>query len=163
MQAAQGRARDVSRKTALSQVQSAIVVSQWDHWEWPGEKNGALSWIWISSISGDLMEAWMNSVPVDPLNSDVSWLWNGATGDYAYMVLARNWTPKWWFVLMAKTEVPWWSNWVVCSGNWLSGWHIDSTTDIINIHPCDSLTKSWCSAANCTYSTESELRYIILY
>jgi prepilin-type N-terminal cleavage/methylation domain-containing protein len=28
MQAAQGRARDVSRKTALSQVQSAIVVSQ---------------------------------------------------------------------------------------------------------------------------------------
>ena len=28
MQAAQGRARDVSRKTALSQVQSAIVTSQ---------------------------------------------------------------------------------------------------------------------------------------
>ena len=35
MQAAQGRARDVARKTALSQVQSAIVTYQGDHGEWP--------------------------------------------------------------------------------------------------------------------------------
>ena len=36
MQAAQGRARDVARKTALSQVQSAIVTYQGDHGRWPG-------------------------------------------------------------------------------------------------------------------------------
>ena len=41
MQAAQGRARDVARKTALSQIQSAIVTHQGDHGSWPGcDNNG---------------------------------------------------------------------------------------------------------------------------
>ena len=41
MQSAQGRARDVSRKTALSQIQSAIVTYQTDHGDWPGIDSGA--------------------------------------------------------------------------------------------------------------------------
>jgi hypothetical protein len=36
MQSAQGRARDVSRKTALSQLQTAIVTYQSDYGKWPG-------------------------------------------------------------------------------------------------------------------------------
>lgn len=39
MQAAQGRARDVARKTALSQIQSAIVTYQGDYGKWPEQEN----------------------------------------------------------------------------------------------------------------------------
>ena len=39
MQSAQGRARDVSRKTALSQIQSAIVTYQTDHGDWPQKES----------------------------------------------------------------------------------------------------------------------------
>ena len=126
MQAAQWRARDVSRKTALSQVQSAIVTSQWDKWYWPWQCENvegsttdcAENGTGINSIENDLKTAWMNSVPQDPLkSSDVWWLWNydwNEEGDYAYLVTKRNWTSNWGFVLMAKTEVEWWTNWVYC-------------------------------------------------
>ena len=79
MQAAQWRARDVSRKTALSQVQTAIVTYQWDKWYrpwmWSGEhvwSEGATGWVGIDQISGQLLVAWMNSLPTDPINSDLS-------------------------------------------------------------------------------------------
>ena len=185
MQAAQWRARDVSRKTALSQVQSAIVTSQWDNWEWPWEcgegitTNCAEVWMGLSAIEKELTTAWMNSVPVDPLKTeDVSWLWNFAaggvwneTGDYAYMVTTRNWSEKWWFVLMAKTEVEWWSNWVVCDGDGLSKGKIAQNEDIVNIHPCTKFDKKETEGADnckiendtCTYYADSQLRYIVLY
>ena len=35
MQSAQWRARDVARKNDLSQIQTAIITSQTDKWEWP--------------------------------------------------------------------------------------------------------------------------------
>ena len=185
MQAAQWRARDVSRKTALSQIQSAIVTSQWDKWEWPWQcavdgsttPGCAQFWIWITTISWDLTRAWMNSVPVDPLKTeDITWLWN-FTGndkwDFAYLVTTRNWTEDWWFILMAKTEVEWSSNWVSCpSPITLSGWNIVVGEDITNIHPCTSFEKDeddsdgeTCKIEweKCYYSSDSQLRYIVLY
>ena len=159
MQAAQGRARDVSRKTALSQIQSAIVTSQWDKWEWPwvGDENCtencAQAWMWISAIQEQLTRAWMNSIPVDPLKTDdIKWLGKftgNTTGDYAYIVIKRNWTDDWWFVLMAKTEVEWSSNWIVKTGitdcssdnEPTTQWCINKNMDITNIHPCTKLDK----------------------
>lgn len=180
MSAAQGRARDVARKTALSQIQSAIVTYQWDHWSWPQE-NSAIAWMAISidtssaGIGQDLAGAWMSSIPKDPLgDSSFKWL-KGATDtigswQYGYIVTKKNWTAKWWFVLMAKTEVPWWSNWVVCEtqgSNTLTWGYINSGVDINNIHLCQTVEKTGaeagCSAADCKYYEDGELRYITLY
>ena len=176
MQAAQWRARDVSRKTALSQIQSAIVTSQWDKWKRPGMSGDVATWwMWVSMISWELTAAWMNSIPKDPLNNDVTWLWSNGkmwtwmSGDYGYIVTTRHWTPAWWFVLMAKTEVEWWSNRVYC-GNTLGSWNITWGTDIWSINICQTVTKpsgttTWCksNATDCTYSSDDQLRYIVIY
>ncbi len=177
MQAAQWRARDVSRKTALSQIQSAIVTSQWDKWRWPGMDHNikSSSGIWVSNISWELIAAGMNSIPQDPLSSEVTWLWDGwvlntdakSTGDYGYVVATRNGTPDWWFVLMAKTEVEWWSNWVFCQSGDLAKWAITGGTDISKITLCQTLTKTGteCKAntRDCEYSSDNQLRYIVIY
>ena len=185
MQAAQWRARDVSRKTALSQIQSAIVVSQWDKWAWPGmPKNNAgvpagqsaTGWLDVISIKTQLESAGMNWVPQDPLNAVVEWLWSSGSGwQFRYMVLARNWTPAWWFVLMAKTEVEWWSNRVYCK-SWstepsnLTGWKITTTDDLKNVVPCTSVSKKTSSETcgkqtdgSCRYEADGQLRYIVTY
>ena len=187
MQAAQWRARDVSRKTALSQVQSAIVTSQWDNWRWPWQCEGtskttncAENWTGLGEVETELTRAWMNSVPLDPLKSDdLKWLWAfewNAAWDYAYMITTRNWTPNWWFVLMAKTEVEWSSNWVVCEGKWTDPdkfkyWRIPEGKDITEIHPCTKFEKNETTATTCEiladgtckYDSDGELRYIVLY
>ena len=170
MQAAQWRARDVARKTALSQIQSAIVTHQWDHWSWP-KQSEALSWMWVNDIKDELTNAWMTDVPKDPLNeATVSGLWSftSTSWNYAYMVTQRNWSDKAWFVLMAKTEVAWGSNRVVCDGT-ASGGTIAVDTDLKDVHPCPVVNKvsSGCSNPNngddCSYTSESQLRYIVLY
>ena len=175
MQAAQWRARDVARKTALSQVQSAIVTSQWDKWERPWQKTlGATGGIGLSVITKELTTAWMNSVPQDPLKSDITGV-GGKTitwGDYAYIVTRRNWTPNWWFALMAKTEVEWWSNWVVCGSGSDAAGSITGGTDIARITLCDKIIQTGATATTpcannyswtCIYSKDSQLRYLIVY
>ena len=167
------RARDVSRKTALSQLQTAIVTSQWDKWVRPGMDKGANEWITIDVIEKEIKEAWMNSIPMDPIIYNINyWLWNNyindsAMGEYLYLVAKRNWTQNGWFLLMAKTEVEWWSNWIVCKDwTWLNKWYIDNETDIAKIRLCTNITQ-WnsCGISDeiCTYTSEDELRYIVLY
>lgn len=173
MQSAQNRARDVARKSDLSQIQTAIITSQYDKWMWPGMNNWATKWIPASTIEKDLMDAWMYSVPTDPVNSNKNrWLWENyknkpAIWEYLYLVTQRNSVKNGWFVLMAKTEVEWASNWIVCNGKeWLQNGYINNNTDLANVKLCRYLTK-WdtCSsnADECTYTSKDELRYIILY
>ncbi len=179
MQSAQGRARDVARKNALAQLQTAIVTSQQDKWKWPN-LTWAVNWTWINTIEKELITAWMSSVPKDPLESNkVFGMWNAKSStsaptswQFLYLVATRNWTAKWWFVLMAKTEVEWGSNWVYCwtessPGN-LSGWYITWGTDISKIQLCTTFNKTWtntCSivGSTCNYSDDGMLRYILLY
>ena len=185
MQAAQWRARDVSRKTALSQVQSAIVTSQWDKWRWPwcGTTGcaAANSWMDLTSIESEIKAAWMNSVPKDPTAwNRCSWIWTAQSNDawaweYRYIVAERNWAPDWWFALMAKTEVEWWSNRVVCeSATDLTGWLVQSTDDISEINLCTTVNEinewecEWVSdcrsnQATCCYKSTDQLRYLVLY
>ena len=171
MQSAQNRARDVARKTALSQLQSAIITSQWDKWKWPGIDNGAVKWITVSTIEKELNDAGLISVPMDPdINNVNNWLWknyknNSATWEYLYLVTKRNWVNNGWFILMAKTEVEWGSNWIVCKDkSWIDDWYIASKTDISDIKTCYEITKwEYCSAKECKYTSEDELRYILIY
>ena len=165
---AQTRARDVERKSNLSQLQSAVITSQWDKWMWPWMNKWGTEWISVSVISGELMHAWMSYIPTDPTwNKKVSWLWSTNTVDwwYSYLIIKRNWVLNWWFVLMAKMELAWWWNWVVCENkSWLDNWYITNDTELTDIHPCQKLTK-WdsCSAKACTYKDNDELRYIVMY
>ena len=184
MQAAQWRARDVSRKTALSQIQSAIVTSQWDKWRWPGcDTNGCTSgnaWMDVSQIWTEIKAAWMNSIPQDPTAwNKCTWVWdtneaNAWGGEYRYIVTKRNWATDGWFALMAKTEVEWWSNRVVCaSAIDKDGWLIKSTDDISDITICTTVEKvgeGLCNGQSCRsntwsccYDTTDELRYLVLY
>lgn len=171
LSAAEIRARDVTRKSDLSQIQTAIVVSQWDKWIWPWMDKWATKWISISIIEKELMYAWMRYIPTDPVSSNINyWLWenyktNTVKWDYLYLVTKRNWVNNWWFVVMSKQESAWNSNWIVCEGkSWLDNWYISNDTDLTDIKTCENLTK-WnsCSAKACTYTNDSQLRYILMY
>ena len=173
MNSAQGRARDVARKNDLSQIQVGIITSQQDKWIWPGINDWADKGMAVSDIEKELLYAGMSSVPSDPLTYSFNyWLWenykdNSAMWEYLYLVTKRNWVKNWWFVLMAKTEVEWASNWVVCD----SAWKITNETDIWSkdFQLCNTMikdeTKSGCSINNgtCTYSKDDQLRYIVTY
>ena len=173
MQSAQNRARDVARKSDLSQIQTAIITSQQDNWAWPGMNSWATKWIPISTIEKDLMRAWMYSVPTDPNYSNTNyWLWENYENesvkwDYLYLVAKRNWVNNGGFVLMAKTEVEWSSNRVVCKGKeWLKNGYINNNTDLAKVKLCRNLTKWDTCSSNwdeCTYTDQDELRYIIMY
>ena len=190
MQTAQGRARDVARKNDLSQIQTAIITSQSDRGAWPGMKknanNGigdndeAKGWLAISGIAQQLLDAGMSEIPSDPNGSnDNYWLWSAAKGwnlwQYIYMVAKRNWVDNAWFVLMAKTEVEWSSNWVTCSSQTAgSGYgYLLSSDDLAKIQLCKTITqvgKGDCTSLSCQsnqetccYDETADLRYITLY
>ena len=168
MSAAETRARDVSRKNDLSQIQTAIITSQADKWVWPGMDKWATKWIPTSNIEKELMYAWMASVPTDPISSNINyWLWENNTvkWDYLYVVAKRNWVKNWWFVVMSKQELAWSSNRIVCENkSWLDNWYITNDTDLKEVTPCKDI-KEWnsCSAKACTYTSNEQLRYILIY
>jgi len=172
MQSAQGRARDVARKNDLSQIQTAIITYQQDKWKWP-QLTLAKAGMWITwGIVQDLKDAWMSQVPTDPNGSNVvSWLWstNIDAWAYGYMVTNRNSIADAGFVLMARTEVEWSSNWLVCSGvngTYTWNWNFAAGNDLKDIQLCSSFQKgSPCGMSNwvCTYTDSSEFRYILVY
>ena len=181
MQSAQWRARDVARKNDLAQIQTAIITSQQDRGVFPGMNSGAVGGVAVSVMEEDLKTAGMTQVPWDPnWSNEVYWLWSARsdTWQYIYMVTKRNWVDDAWFVLMAKTEVEWWSNWVTCldideSNKKLDKgfWYIWTWDDLKDVSTCtkfeqkDKNTKT-CqieSDGTCTYNEVAELRYILVY
>ena len=194
MQSAQWRARDVARKNDLAQIQTAIITSQQDRGAFPG-MNGNAWKTWsnatatfesgaegmiVDNMAYNLQTAGMTSVPADPNWSNVNyWLWKyntwagtdatEAEGKYIYLVAKRNWVDNAWFALMAKTEVEWWSNWVVCqdASAWTWKWYITSWDDLAKLTTCKKVSQSGSTclsnAENCYYKDTAELRYILLY
>ena len=195
MQSAQGRARDVARKNDLSQIQTAIITSQQDRGAFPGmgssSKNpwksaGATSnneadatkWISIALIGDNLQKAGMSSIPSDPNKSNkVFGLWEAISEgtapekwNYLYLVASRNSVPNAWFVLMARTEVEWSSNFVTCNvaneeNRNLAHWYITTNDDLSQVKTCETVTKvdSEDSCWWCNYYDNWELRYILMY
>ena len=193
MQTAQGRARDVARKNDLSQIQTAIITSQQDRGAYPWmtnngarteqnwtETTNANSGMIVDDMAYNLQIAGMSSVPSDPNGSNRNfWLWSSFDYSiretwswdwkYLYLVAKRNWVANAWFVLIAKTEVEWWSNWVVCdsgSSSDLGSGYILSTNDLAKITTCKRFTKGDSCQSNqddCLYQQEWQLRYILLY
>ena len=191
MSAAQGRARDVARKNDLANLQAAIIVAYQDLWRYPCTKTWctwwnesnttpatkAASWIDVHELKHLLEAAWMNTVPKDPLQTNDFyglWTWKSNDWNYRYMTMKSNWVTDWWFAVMGKTEVAWWSNWVVCmtgtNKDTIQTWAITNNLDSKTLKLCQILTK-WSSSTdcsndynwNCKYWTEEDLRYVMLY
>ena len=168
MQSAQWRARDVSRKNDLAQIQTAIITSQQDRGKFPG-MDGATEWVSVNAIADDLKTAWMTQVPWDPNQSnEVSWLGSVTwTWQYIYMVTKRNSVANAGFALMAKTEVEGWSNWVHCNGaTTLASGHIAKGEDLAKVTTCTSLNKwdnCWIHSGSCVYWDIADLRYLLVY
>ena len=173
MQSAQWRARDVARKNDLSQIQTAIITSQTDKWRWPKVEDGARNGINVADIKTELLTAWMSSVPSDPNGSNQFTGLNGSwynSWNYAYMVAYRSSIRDGWFILMAKTETEWGSNWVWCgNGSELVNWYITGGTDLWSVKLCTRFNKTdnSCTAnqenGECNYQDINQLRYILMY
>ena len=183
MQSAQWRARDVARKNDLAQIQTAIITSQQDRGTFPGMSSWATGWMIVGAMESDLKTAGMTQVPWDPnWSNDVYWLGTieSDTWQYIYMVTKRHWVDDAWFVLMAKREVEWWSNWVTClgqSGTSVSStadhyWWIKAGDDLKDVATCtkfvhdENASSSGCkidTGWTCTYDEVAELRYILVY
>jgi prepilin-type N-terminal cleavage/methylation domain-containing protein len=190
MQSAQWRARDVARKNDLSQIQTAVITSQSDRGSRPGMEGNVAkdvdggndkttantSWLKVSEMAKNLQDAWMTQVPKDPNGSNDNYglwsslnTWNTALWEYIYMVGKRNWVDNAWFALMAKTEVEWSSNWVVCQGGTTTGqWYLTGGTDLAHITLCSTVTLTWdwwCKSnqRDCYYEESAELRYLLVY
>ena len=203
MSAAQGRARDVARKNDLNQLQAAIVVSYQDKGWYPCVKSWckggtesdasdavkASAWLNIQDFKDFLIAAWMNNVPGDPMATNEFYGIEDKKSnawDYMYLTVKSHWIADWWFVLMAKSEVEWSSNWVVCTETKnditkVIDWKIDSeNSDVKDFHACTSIKRAtWdetCKNDNvdvdgkfektawpCIYKDEGDLRYVVVY
>lgn len=171
LQGAQASARDTARKSDLSQLGSALVSYVNNRGELPlgtGTVKADTKMIPASEIGQDLRDVVdLSSLPTDPNKANTFSGGAGNTiagGQYGYMVLSKNSIPKGGFVLMARSETEWGSNWVMGGTN---VWAIANTTDLSTLKVCTKFTK-WTAAANdnngnCTYKDKSELRYIYTF
>ena len=152
MQQAQARARDVTRKNDLSQMQTAIISYYWDANKLPS-CGGGLTSCEVSVISGDLKAGGLDKLPTDPITSQ----------KYYYGVTSRNDHPNQWFRLAANVEVAWVANYPMSGGN-------NPTSDIVGdtaqFKPCKYVsewqTRSVADKDNCT-GTGGSFWYIITY
>ena len=159
------RANDVARKADIQQLVTAIVAYQLDtNWQYPYLSGSENIGIPVQSISWQLITAWTDSVPSDPMPSNVFELGGSTiTGSYRYLRLMRDGLPNESFILMAKTQTQWWSNWVVSGALG----QINSGDDSQYLLPCKRVDKTGGSAVLitwwiCLYTDASQLRYILV-
>jgi hypothetical protein len=140
---------------------TAMISYQLDKWYFPLAEIGDVA-TWIVNIETQLVDAWLAQTPNDPAGSTSFSGLNNVFMDkwtYWYMTVTKNWQPRWWVVLMSKTETELWSNYVICPWD-----KINHTDDTSSINLCTKLTVGTCSKVACTYSkTWWNLRYIAIY
>ena len=191
LQGAQDIARDTARQTALSQLQAGIAGYYSLYGKWPSNKltvntasGSNLTWGHTMDLQGVLVDDsnLMTSLPPEP-NQDNGLTFNGktTTGDYIYAVVKKRWNANAGLLLVAKTETPGKSNYV-CSGNVYEDNYLPniaslpadgkikcviSDTTAANAKPCKSVELSsvlkYVPNGACTYTDQSQLRYILTY
>lgn len=157
------RASDTARKSDMQQITTAIIAYEMDNnGKYPDPGTGNYS---ISSIANSLITAWMDGVPTDPmLENKFNFSGNSlgvVTWQYGYIRIKKDGLSNDWFVLMAKTQTPWWSNRVVSGSIWV----ITPSTDSESLKLCRTIIRSWSVANNswdCFYNSPWELRYIMI-
>lgn len=156
------RANDVARKADLQQVATAVLSYSMDQQNYPTSTSPAS----VSSLSTTLVPTYVTSLPTDPSNNSMSeYTW---TTNYVYINTMKWNVPNAWFIIVSKSETPWWAN-RAFSLSWGSyTWWLAFTTgsDSQLITPCTKLTQSttWIDLSNksdCKYLSQDQLRYII--
>jgi prepilin-type N-terminal cleavage/methylation domain-containing protein len=193
---AEDKAADAARKSHIRTIATALISYKTDQRrlpQWPAR---------VSTLAVELEKWWLTSIPTDPNGSEafigmgimgLSWTVGYQTGDYAYTSIYKNGVKNWWFVVMAKSQTPVWSNFVVCrtwalvwatSGAATTWWmEVSTGTRFNHIILCDSLQFSGdsdstitpeiyrqCRRASttswgwvCIYTDPEQLRYVIKY
>ena len=189
LQGAQSAARDSARKSDLSQLGSAILSYYNNRGEYPWPKTGEYkdkTWgttmIPADSIREILMEVVeLSSLPTDPNRSNyiafkssedeawakyaTSWAFNSNDNitdwQYWYARMKKNTIKNGWYLLIARTETEWWSNFL--STIWVD-------PDLKNFKTCNGfqIVKVWeesteATGSICKYSNKGQLRYVYVF
>ena len=181
LQGAQASARDAARKSDLSQLGSAILQYYNNRWEYPDADSWTKASEWqmidVSNIWDKLIKVVeLSSVPTDPNKKNtINWTvvtgktYSWSAGQYWYTMLPKNSIKDWWYVLAARTETEWWSNFLTT---------IPLSWDLSNFKACTSFKSpsagDSCEATNslekvissnweCCYNNKSEFLYLYVF
>ena len=180
LQGAQSSARDAARRSDLNQLGSAILSYYNNRGEYP--------WSWedgkcipASNISADLMSVVeLSSLPTDPnknnqikFESEEWWLFSWCdtiwSWQYGYLVATKNTIDKWWYILIARSETEWGSNFLST---------IQASWDLMNFRWCTSFAQigeskcagepdGWSTSPKdnwlCCYKDKWQLRYVYVF
>lgn len=176
LQGAQSAARDSARKSDLSQLGSAILQYYNNRGEYPegsGTDKGT-SWVMIpvDDIGDKLIKlVELSSVPHDPNKKNII-TWKGgsttektlAWGQYGYFMMKKNSIPNGWYVLVARTETEWGTNFLST---------IPLSWDLSNFKACTSLRSKdidWCNpttsmplTGECCYESKDKFLYLYVF
>lgn len=184
LQGAQSSARDAARRSDLNQLGSAILSYYNNRGEYPWPTTGGTAYSWVIAaklIQDELMSVVeLSSLPTDPnKNNEIdfswaNWLFANQTKvsgwQYWYIRVMKNTIPNWWYLLIARTETEWWSNFLST---------INVPTDLKDFSICTSFgeawkwkcTWSWATATTdpkamnwlCCYQNKWQLRYVYIF
>jgi hypothetical protein len=119
----------------------------------------------------------LSSLPTDPNKNNqidfswAQWLFAGNAaitwGQYGYIRVQKNTIPNGWYILMARTETEWWSNFLST---------INVPTDLKDFSICTSFGevgkgKCWTDVTTnpkdsnwlCCYQNKGQLRYVYIF
>ncbi len=184
LQGAQSAARDSARKSDLSQLGSAI-LSYYNNrgeypWTWSDNTwDAANRMIPAENIRDILMQVVeLSSLPTDPNRSnyisfkkegnEAQATWNYFSsnndienGQYGYARMKKNTIKNGWYLLMARTETEWWSNFL--STIWveedLKNFKLCNGFEIVPEGQESTSATGWI----CKYSNKGQLRYVYVF
>jgi len=180
LQGAQSAARDSARKSDLSQLGSAILQYYNNRGEYPegsGTDKGT-SWVMIpvDDIGDKLIKlVELSSVPHDPNKKNII-TWKGGSntekslswGQYGYFMMTKNSIPNGWYVLVARTETEWGTNFLSSIPlSWdLSNLKTCTSLKSVDIDKCTETTsvdgivaKNW----ECCYKSKDKFLYLYVF
>ena len=180
LQGAQSSARDAARRSDLNQLGSAILsyYNNRGEYPWTGEDGKCIP---AKDISADLMSVVeLSSLPTDPnknntikFESEEWWLFSWCTEiwswQYGYLVAEKNTIPKWWYILIARSETEWGSNFLsTIQASWdLMNFKWCTSFAQVKESKCSSHDQGWSKAPGadwlCCYKDKWQLRYVYVF
>ena len=179
LQGAQSSARDAARRSDLNQLGSAILSYYNNRWDYPWASwDSHTGMIAAKVIQDELMSVVeLSSLPTDPNKNNqidfswAEWLFAGNSaitwGQYGYVRVEKNTIPNGWYILMARTETEWWSNFLST---------INVPSDLKDFSICTSFGevgkgKCWNEVTKdpkssnwlCCYQNKGQLRYVYIF
>ena len=182
LQGAQSAARDSARKSDLSQLGSAILQYYNNRGEYPEGSGGTTDadkgtnghMISVDKIGQKLIKlVELSSVPHDPNKKNVI-KWKAGTtseitlsgGEYWYFAMTKNSIPNGWYVLVARTETEWGTNFLnTIPISWdLSNFKACTTFKSSEIDSdCTTATSSMPTDGTCCYTSKDQFLYLYVF